>query len=136
MRYWSKGLGRRSALNIDWAKEKVQIRVEEGRALLASVVPRPLFRVEVMGGEQVVVAGETLPPVVWNYISVLAREDFEDILKLAMSQEVVAFLTHHQGGRRLFLNLSRLLVVFLGRYLWTWAVWKIRGIKRPGFCTS
>ncbi|MFQ5856744.1 MAG: hypothetical protein ACE5LU_14010 [Anaerolineae bacterium] len=130
MRYWSKGLGHRSALNIDWGRERVQITIENGGQLLASVVPSPLLRGKTPPeGEQVIIAGETLPPIVWRYISVLEKQDFEEILKLAMSRKTAGFLSNRPGGRRLFGKLAYLMAVFLWRYLRAWAAWKIRSSR-------
>lgn len=131
MRYWSKGLGRRSTLHIDWSKGATQIMIEDGQKLLASVVPSHLVQGELpSGGAQVVIAGNTLPPIVWRYISVLRKEDFEDIVKLATSQGVAEFLARCPGGRRLFLKLAWFLVVFLFRYPWTWTLWKVLGPRQ------
>lgn len=125
MRYWSKGLGRRSALHIEWTKGEFQITTEDGRELLASVMPPHLVRGELPpGGEQVIVAGNTLPPIVWRYISVLTKQDFEDMLKLAARRESVRFVARSPRGRRLFLKVTWLLVGFFFRYLWIWALSK------------
>lgn len=129
MRYWSKGLGKR-ALYIEWSEGKAQITIEGGRERLGSAVPLHLLRgmlppVE----EQVIIAGDTLPPVVWRYISILTKEDFEDILKLAASRETVEFLARSPGGRKLFLKLAWLQAVFFLRYLWAWVVSKV--LKLP-----
>lgn len=129
MDYWSKGLGRRLPLHIDWSKAAIQITIEDGHELLASVVPAHLLVGELPpGGEQVVVAGDSLPPIVWRYISVLRKQDFEDILELAAGQKAVQFLNGSPGGGKLFLKLAGLLVVFLFRYLCTWALSKARGL--------
>lgn len=113
MRYWSKGLARRSFLNIDWSEEATEISVEDGQALLASVVPIQRVRGELPPeGAQVIVAGDTQPPIVWRYISILAKEDFENIVKLATGPGMVKFLTANPTGRRLFLRLGRFLAVF------------------------
>lgn len=132
MRYWSKGLGHRSALHIEWSREKIDISIREGHLVLKSVVPSPLFRVEVAPGEQVVISGQTLPPVVWRYVSVLGKQDFGDILRLATDPvPMVDFLTHSRGGRSLFLRLAWPMVVFLWRYLQMWVAWKLKNLTRP-----
>ena len=121
MRYWSKGLARRSALNIDWSKGATEISVEDGQVLLASVMPIQRVRGELPPeGSQVIVAGDTQPPIVWRYISILATEDFESIARLATGPGMVKFLTAHPGGRRLFFRLGRFLMVFSVKYIGTW----------------
>ncbi len=133
MRYWSKGLARRGALNIDWSDEATEISVEDGHALLASVVPIKRIRGEPPPpGLQVIVAGDTQAPVVWRYISILAREDFESIVKLATGPGMVKFLTAHPRGRRLFLSLGRFLVGFSVKFLGTWVRVRVGGGGRSG----
>lgn len=120
MKYWSKGLGRR-ALDIDWSRGATEISIQDGQQLLASVIPVHHLRGELPpGGVQVVVAGNTRPPIVWRYISVLATGDFENILKLVTSPGMVNFLGRSPKGRTLFLKLTGFLVVFTLRYLWAW----------------
>jgi len=131
MRYWSKGLGRRSALHIEWTKGQFEITVEDGRGLLATVMPPHLVRGEPPPpGEQVIVSGHTLPPIAWRYISVLTEQDFEDMLRLAANPESVRFVAHVPGGRRLFLKVTWLLTGFFFRYLWAWALSKVPGLGR------
>ncbi len=133
MRYWSKGLARRSALNIDWSEEAREISVEDGQALLASVMPIQRVRGELPPeGAHVIIAGDTQPPIVWRYISILAREDFENIVKLATGPGMVKFLTADPGGRRLFLRLGRFLSVFSVKYIGTWLRVKFRRADRSG----
>ncbi len=121
MRYWSKGLADRSVLNIDWSEKARRISVEDGRALLASVIPSRSIRGDLPPeGAHVVVAGDTQPPIVWRYISVLTAEDFDHIVKLATGAGMVRFLAGQPRGRRLFLRLARLLLGFSVKYIRTW----------------
>ncbi len=121
MRYWSKGLARRSALNIDWSEKARKISVEDGQALLASIMPIQRVRGELPPeGAQVIVAGDTQPPIVWRYISFLATKDFESIVKLATGPAMVKFLAGRPGGMRLFFRLARFLMVFSAKYVWIW----------------
>lgn len=129
MRYWSKGLGRRSALHIEWTQGEFEITVADGREVLAAVMPPHLVRGEPPPpGQQVIVSGHTLPPIAWRYISVLTKKDFEDMLKLAASPESVRFVAHVPGGRGLFLKVTWLLMGFFFRYLWTWTLSKVPGL--------
>lgn len=131
MRYWSKGLARRSTLNIDWSDEATEISVEDGQALLASMMPVQRIRGELPPeGTQVIVAGDTQPPIVWRYISILAMEDFESIVKLATGPGMVKFLGAHPRGRRLFLRLGRFLAVFSVKYVGTWLRVKFQRLDR------
>lgn len=121
MRYWSKGLARRSALNIDWSEGARDLSVEDSQALLASVVPIERVRGELPPtGAQVIVAGDTQPPIVWRYISILATKDFEDIVRMATGPGMVKFLVAHPSGRKLFLALARFLMAFSATYIGTW----------------
>lgn len=133
MRYWSKGLARRSFLNIDWSKGAAEISVENGRDLLGSVIPIHRVRGELPPeGAQVIIAGDTRPPIVWRYVSVLASEDFQNIVRLATGSGMVEFLTRHPKGRRLFLKLARFLVAFSVKYVGTWLRVKARRSVRSG----
>ncbi len=133
MRYWSKGLARRSALNIDWSEQARQTTVQDGQALLASVMPLQRVRGELPPvGAQVIVSGETQPPIVWRYISILTTGDFESIVKLATGPGMVKFLTANPRGRRLFLTLGRFLAVFTVTYLGTWLRVRVSGTARSG----
>ena len=133
MRYWSKGLARRSFLNIDWSEEATEISVEDGQALLGSVVPIQRVRGELPPqGAHVIVAGDTQPPIVWRYISILTTEDFENIVKLATGPGMVKFLTANPRGRRLFLRLGRFLAGFSVKYVGTWLRVKFRRVDRSG----
>ncbi len=133
MRYWSKGLARRSALNIDWSEQARHTTVEDGQALLASVMPLQRVRGELPpAGAQVIVSGETQPPIVWRYISILTAEDFVNIVKLATGPGMVKFLTANPRGRRLFLTLGRFLAVFTLTYVGTWFRVKVSRTARPG----
>lgn len=132
MRFWSKGLARRSALNIDWSDEATEISVEDAQAFLASTIPLNRVRGELPPeGAQVIVAGDTQPPIVWRYITILAGEDFESIVRLATGPGMVRFLTAHPRGRRLFLRLGLFLVVFSVKYIGTWLRVKLPGADRP-----
>lgn len=125
MNYWSKGLGRR-ALIIDWSKGATEISVEEAQQLLATVIPLHQIRGELPPrGAQIIVAGNTRPPIVWRYISVLARADFESIVKLVTSPAMVRFLVGNRKGWGLFAKLAGFLVVFSLKYSWAWLGGKI-----------
>jgi phage FluMu protein gp41 len=133
MRYWSKGLARRSVLNIDCSAEATEISVEDGQAFLASVIPIERLRGELPPhGAQVIVAGDTQPPIVWRYIGILTTEDFENLMKLATDPGMVSFLIANPRGRRLFLRLARFLVVFSVQYVGTWLRVKFRRADRSG----
>jgi len=136
MEYSSKGLGRRSALNIGWRRDEVELSIDEARTALEALPPSLLARLELPEGEKVILTGKTRPPIVWRYVTILGEQDFRDILRVAMSKEVVIFLTSFPGRKRLFLELAGLMTLFLGRYLGVWMLEKVRerlrGVRTGG----
>jgi len=129
MDYSSTGLGRRSAIYIGWRREEVDLAIQEGATALSSV-SASLARLDLPQGEKVVLSGETRPPIVWRYVSILGEQDFKDILKVAMSREVVLFLTDYPGREKLFLKLTGRMALFVWRYLWVWLLEKVKGSAR------
>jgi len=137
MQYWSKGLGRRSALNVDWIGENVQITIENGRQFLSTAVPLTSFKGSLPpDAKQAILAGKTLPPIVLRYTCVLARQDFEDIFSIAMSRKVAGFMAGRPGGRGLIWRLAYLRTVFLLRYLRSWAEDRVRSLGRVANLTE
>lgn len=125
MDYSSTGLGRRSAIRIGWRREEVDLAIQEGATAL-SAVSASLARLELPRGEKVILSGETRPPIVWRYVTILEEQDFKDILKVAMSREVVVFLTDYPGRDKLFLKLTGRMALFVGRYLWVWLLENVK----------
>jgi hypothetical protein len=125
MDYSSTGLGRRSAIYIAWKREEVDLAIQDGATAL-SAVSASLARLELPQGEKVILSGETRPPIVWRYVSILGEQDFRDILKVATSREVVLFLTDYPGRETLFLKLTGRMALFFGRYLGVWLLEKAK----------
>lgn len=92
MYFWSKGLGKRS-LHIACGTEKEGI--EAGKVLLR---------------------GHTLPPLSWEYVMVMGKEDWLDFFELAFHPEILRYLLK---PRRFFVAIRALLhlLLFLALYL-------------------
>jgi len=126
MDYWSQGLGRRSALSIGCTREEANLTIQDARTALSRVVPSLVARLDLPEGEKLVLSGETRPPIVWRYVTLLGVEDLRSILRLAMSPEAVTFLTRFPGRKKLFLKLGFLMGIFLTRYLGVWIAQKLK----------
>ena len=66
------------------------------------------------------------PPIVWRYVTLLGADDLKSILRLAMSQEAVTFITRFPGRKKLFVKLACLMAIFFTRYLGAWIAQKVR----------
>ena len=120
MEFQSTGLGSRH-LDISWEKGKTQVTVEDTRDLWGAVLsPVPTWLLESSPNNVVVVRGETRLPVVWRYFSALSESDYQNILKIALSQKAVDFLTRFGGRRRLFFRLAGLVLLFFWHCMLVW----------------
>lgn len=89
MRFWSKGLGRRSHLNIACGTETPVISEDR---------------------KHIVLYGTTRPPVVWNYTMTMEARDFLSILELGLSKVFLKFLLH---PKRIFSAFKLLFYIFV-----------------------
>ncbi len=87
MKFWSKGLGLRSHLNIAVGTE----------------IPK-------YENQFIVLYGTTLPPVVWNYTMTMGVNDFLSILKVGFTKTFLSFLL---SPKRVFSALKLLFYIFL-----------------------
>lgn len=121
MRYWSKGLGRRSALQIDWSSEQCEITIDSGKERLAELMPPRLMKGQPPPpGDMVIVKGVTSPPIEWEYISVFSSDDVENLIGLATRPQAVHFFIESPGGGRLFLRMAGIFAWLIIRYPFIW----------------
>jgi hypothetical protein len=85
MLFWSKGLGKRSHLNIACGTEQPKRE-----------------------GEFMLLYGMTRPPIVWNYTITMTERDFLSILDIGLSKKFLSFL---MTPKRFFYALKLLYLV-------------------------
>jgi hypothetical protein len=123
MRYWSKGLGKRSAIYIDWSKGQYEVTLDGGLKSLSSVIAPNLLRGELpTDDKQVIVSGTTAPPIEWRYVAIFTVKDLKEMIKLANRPAASKFVAHSPKGFHLFLRLTWLFMGIIVRYIGTLTV--------------
>ena len=131
MEFQSTGLGQRH-LDISWQVKADQISTEQGQDVWSAVLRNvPLWLMEQGRHRVVVLRGETRLPVVWRYFSAIDNNDFENILRIALSREAISFIRFGRR-RKLFLKLAAYIIRFFVSCVRVWLMRRGRVTEEVG----
>ena len=127
MEFQSTGLGK-NHLDISWQGSANQLSIEEAHSVWEAVLRIvPSWLPGEKKEKVVVLRGKTRLPVVWQYFSAMDSDDFENILRVALSRPAIDYLTRFGERRKLSLILAIFAFKFFSSCVIAWLMRRGKG---------